>query len=156
MINHMEIIYLSVVLAPLFGSLVAGIFGKDIGKAGAHWIKIIVVSISSILSILAYKHHIIDGAPDYNQALYTWLSSGGIDFQIGFLIDPLSVTMMVVVSFVSWMIHIYTIGYMHDDPGYQRFFSYISMFTFAMLMLVMSNNFLQLFFGWEAVGLVSY
>ena len=156
MINHMEIIYLSVVLAPLFGSLVAGIFGKAIGRAGAHWITIIGVSISSILSILAYKHHIIDGAPDYNQALYTWLSSGGIDFQIGFLIDPLSVTMMVVVSFVSWMIHIYTIGYMHDDPGYQRFFSYISMFTFAMLMLVMSNNFLQLFFGWEAVGLVSY
>ena len=156
MINHMEIIYLSIVLAPLFGSLVAGIFGKVIGRAGAHWVTIIGVSISSILSILAYKHHIIDGAPDYNQALYTWLSSGGIDFQIGFLIDPLSVTMMVVVSFVSWMIHIYTIGYMHDDPGYQRFFSYISMFTFAMLMLVMSNNFLQLFFGWEAVGLVSY
>ena len=95
MINHMEIIYLSIVLAPLFGSLVAGIFGKVIGRAGAHWVTIIGVSISSILSILAYKHHIIDGAPDYNQALYTWLSSGGIDFQIGFLIDPLSVLSLI-------------------------------------------------------------
>ena len=156
MINHMETIYLTIVLAPLVGALLAGLFGSAIGRAGAHWVTIIGVGISSILSMLVYKHHIIDGAPDYNQAVYTWLSSGGIDFQIGFLIDPLSVTMMVVVSFVSWMIHIYTIGYMHDDPGYQRFFSYISLFTFAMLMLVMANNFLQLFFGWEAVGLVSY
>jgi NADH-quinone oxidoreductase subunit L len=156
MINHMETIYLTIVLAPLVGALLAGLFGNAIGRAGAHWVTIIGVGISSILSMLVYKHHIIDGAPDYNQAVYTWLSSGGIDFQIGFLIDPLSVTMMVVVSFVSWMIHIYTIGYMHDDPGYQRFFSYISLFTFAMLMLVMANNFLQLFFGWEAVGLVSY
>jgi NADH-quinone oxidoreductase subunit L len=154
--NHMETIYLVIVLAPLFGSLIAGLFGKKIGRAGAHWVTIIGVAISSILSMLVYKHHIIDGAPDYNQALYTWLTSGGINFQIGFLIDSLSVSMMVVVSFVSWMIHIYTIGYMHKDPGYQRFFSYISLFTFAMLMLVMSNNFLQLFFGWEAVGLVSY
>ena len=156
MTNHIEIIYLAIVLAPLVGALLAGLLGSAIGRAGAHWVTIIGVGISSILSMMAYKHHIIDGAPDYNQAVYTWLSSGGIDFQIGFLIDPLSVTMMVVVSFVSWMIHIYTIGYMHDDPGYQRFFSYISLFTFAMLMLVMSNNFLQLFFGWEAVGLVSY
>ena len=156
MTNHIEIIYLAIVLAPLVGALLAGLLGSAIGRAGAHWVTIIGVGISSILSMMVYKHHIIDGAPDYNQAVYTWLSSGGIDFQIGFLIDPLSVTMMVVVSFVSWMIHIYTIGYMHDDPGYQRFFSYISLFTFAMLMLVMSNNFLQLFFGWEAVGLVSY
>ena len=156
MINHIETIYLTIVLAPLVGALLAGLFGSAIGRAGAHWVTIIGVGISTILSMLVYKHHIIDGAPDYNQAVYTWLSSGGIDFQIGFLIDPLSVTMMVVVSFVSWMIHIYTIGYMHDDPGYQRFFSYISLFTFAMLMLVMANNFLQLFFGWEAVGLVSY
>src|SRR5918996_3399766 len=96
------------------------------------------------------------GAPPFNGTLYTWLSSAGLDLPIGFLIDQLSVTMMVVVTFVSWMIHIYTIGYMHDDPGYQRFFSYISFFTFGMLMLVMANNFLQLFFGWEAVGLASY
>tara|TARA_Y100001960_G_scaffold88834_1_gene95219 strand:- start:11293 stop:13266 length:1974 start_codon:yes stop_codon:yes gene_type:complete len=156
MFNHMETIYLSIVLAPLLGSLVAGLFGNSIGRAGAHWVTIIGVAISSLLSMIVYKHHVINSAPDYNEAVYTWLTSGGIDFQIGFLIDPLSATMMVVVSFVSWMIHIYTIGYMHDDPGYQRFFSYISLFTFAMLMLVMSNNFLQLFFGWEAVGLVSY
>jgi NADH-quinone oxidoreductase subunit L len=156
MFENMENIYLIIVLAPLIGSLIAGLFGNAIGRSGAHWVTIIGVAISSILSMVAYKHHIFDGAADYNAALYTWLSSGGIDFQIGFLVDPLSVTMMVVVTFVSWMIHIYTIGYMHDDPGYQRFFSYISMFTFAMLMLVMSNNFLQLFFGWEAVGVVSY
>jgi NADH-quinone oxidoreductase subunit L len=156
MFENMENIYLTIVLAPLVGSLIAGLFGKVIGRSGAHWVTIIGVAISSILSMVAYKHHMFDGGAVYNQAVYTWLSSGGIDFEIGFLIDPLSVTMMVVVTFVSWMIHIYTIGYMHDDPGYQRFFSYISLFTFAMLMLVMSNNFLQLFFGWEAVGLVSY
>ena len=156
MFENMENIYLIIVLAPLAGSLIAGLFGKIIGRSGAHWITNIGVAASSILSMVAYKHHMFDGAEDYNQTLYTWLSSGGIDFQIGFLIDPLSVTMMVVVTFVSWMIHIYTIGYMHDDPGYQRFFSYISMFTFAMLMLVMSNNFLQLFFGWEGVGVISY
>ncbi|MFL2555716.1 MAG: NADH-quinone oxidoreductase subunit L [Gammaproteobacteria bacterium] len=152
----METFYLVIVLAPLFGSLVAGLFGSLVGRSGAHWVTNIGVGISTILSMLAYKHHVIDGSADFNQAIYTWLSSGGIDFQIGFLIDKLSVTMMVVVSFVSWMIHIYTIGYMRNDPGYQRFFSYISLFTFAMLMLVMSNNFFQLFFGWEAVGLVSY
>ncbi len=156
MTDNMEMIYLTIVLAPLVGSVIAGLFGKVIGRSGAHWVTIIGVAISSILSMIAYKHHMMDGAADYNQAVYTWLTSGGINFEIGFLIDPLSVTMMVVVTFVSWMIHIYTIGYMHDDPGYQRFFSYISLFTFSMLMLVMSNNFLQLFFGWEAVGLVSY
>ena len=156
MFEDMGTIYLIIVLAPLIGSLIAGLFGKVIGRSGAHWVTIIGVAISSILSMVAFKHHIFDGAAVYNETLYTWLVSGGISFEIGFLIDPLSVTMMVVVTFVSWMIHIYTIGYMHDDPGYQRFFSYISMFTFAMLMLVMSNNFLQLFFGWEAVGVVSY
>ncbi len=153
---NMEKVYLAIVLAPLTGAVIAGLFGRLIGRSGAHWVTIIGVALASILSLVAYKHHILDGGADYNQALYTWLLSGGIVFEVGFLIDPLSVTMMVVVSFVSWMIHIYTIGYMHDDPGYQRFFSYISLFTFAMLMLVMSNNFLQLFFGWEAVGLVSY
>ncbi len=156
MMNNMEQIYLAIVLAPLAGSVLAGLFGKLIGRSGAHWVTIIGVAISSILSMVAYKYHMFDGGADYNHDLYIWLSSGGIDFKIGFLIDPLSVTMMTVVTFVSWMIHIYTIGYMHDDPGYQRFFSYISLFTFSMLMLVMSNNFLQLFFGWEAVGLVSY
>ena len=152
----MEKIYLAIVLAPLCGALIAGLFGKTIGRSGAHWITIIGVGISAILSLIAYKHLMFDGGEVYNATVYTWLVSGDLQLHVGFLIDQLSVTMMVVVSFVSWMIHIYTIGYMHDDPGYQRFFSYISLFTFSMLMLVMSNNFLQLFFGWEAVGLVSY
>ena len=152
----METIYLFVVLSPLIASVIAGLFGRQIGRSGAHWITIIGVGISCILSLIAYKHIFYDGGDIYNGAVYTWLESGDLKLQVGFLIDKLSVTMMVVVSFVSWMIHIYTIGYMHDDPGYQRFFSYISLFTFSMLMLVMSNNFLQLFFGWEAVGLVSY
>ncbi len=156
MATYMEQIYLTIVLAPLIGALLAGLAGKIIGRSGAHWVTITGVGVSSILSMIAYKYHVFDGGETYNQTLYTWLSSGGMDFKIGFLIDSLSVTMMVVVTFVSWMIHIYTIGYMYDDPGYQRFFSYISLFTFSMLMLVMSNNFLQLFFGWEAVGLVSY
>ena len=154
--ENMETIYLLVVLSPLIASVIAGLFGRQIGRSGAHWITIIGVGISCILSLIAYKHIFYDGGDIYNGAVYTWLESGDLKLQVGFLIDKLSVTMMVVVSFVSWMIHIYTIGYMHDDPGYQRFFSYISLFTFSMLMLVMSNNFLQLFFGWEAVGLVSY
>ncbi len=156
MTDHMDKIYLAIVLCPLVGSIIAGLFGKTIGRSGAHWVTIIGVGISSILSLIACKHIVFDGGEIYNATVYTWLSSGDLTLEVGFLIDKLSVSMMVVVTFVSWMIHIYTIGYMHDDPGYQRFFSYISLFTFAMLMLVMSNNFLQLFFGWEAVGLVSY
>ena len=156
MFADMETIYLAIVLAPLAGAVIAGLFGGVIGRSGAHWVTIIGVGISSILSMLAYKHIIWDGGAIFNQTIYTWLSVGSLEFNVGFLVDELSVSMMVVVTFVSWMIHIYTIGYMHDDPGYQRFFSYISLFTFAMLMLVMSNNFMQLFFGWEAVGLVSY
>ncbi len=152
----MENIYYTIVLSPLAGAVIAGVFGKFIGRSGAHWVTIIGVGISAILSLLAYKRLMFDGGAVYNQTVYTWLITGGLRLEVGFLIDQLSVTMMVVVSFVSWMIHIYTIGYMRDDPGYQRFFSYISLFTFAMLMLVMSNNFMQLFFGWEAVGLVSY
>ena len=154
--ENMENIYLTIVLAPLIGSIIAGLFGNLIGRSGAHWVTITAVGISSILSLLAYYHLFYNDGEIYNASVYTWLNSGGLHFEIGFLVDQLSVTMMVVVTFVSWMIHIYTIGYMHDDPGYQRFFSYISLFTFSMLMLVMSNNFLQLFFGWEAVGLVSY
>ena len=156
MFDNMENIYLMIVLAPLAGSIIAGLFGRTIGRSGAHWVTIIGVGISTILSMIAYKHLMFDGGEIYNGAVYTWLVSGNLRLEVGFLIDQLSVTMMVVVSFVSWMIHIYTIGYMHDDPGYQRFFSYISLFTFSMLMLVMSNNFMQLFFGWEGVGLVSY
>ena len=152
----MDHVYLAIVLAPLLGAMIAGLAGPLIGRRGAHWVTIIGVGISTILSLLAYKHLMFDGGEVYNSNIYTWLSLGELSFTVGFLVDRLSVTMMVVVSFVSWMIHIYTIGYMHDDPGYQRFFSYISLFTFAMLVLVMSNNFVQLFFGWEAVGLVSY
>lgn len=145
-----------IVLAPLFGAVVAGLFGRVIGRNAAHWITIVGVGVSFALSAVVFWKIVIAGEPSYNANLYTWLESGGIGFQVGFLIDELTATMMVVVTFVSWMVHIYTIGYMHDDPGYQRFFSYISLFTFAMLMLVMANNFMQLFFGWEAVGLVSY
>jgi NADH-quinone oxidoreductase subunit L len=156
MFENMENIYLAIVIAPLLGSVIAGLFGRVIGRAGAHWVTIIGVGVSSILSMVAFKYIVFDGGEEFNQTIYTWLSIGNLDMNVGFLVDRLSVTMMVVVTFVSWMIHIYTIGYMHDDPGYQRFFSYISLFTFAMLMLVMSNNFMQLFFGWEGVGLVSY
>jgi len=154
--ENMENIYLAIVLAPLIGSIIAGMGGKLIGRNGAHRVTILAVGISSILSLIAYYNLFYNGGEIYNATIYTWLNSGDLHFEIGFLVDQLSVTMMVVVTFVSWMIHIYTIGYMHDDPGYQRFFSYISLFTFSMLMLVMANNFLQLFFGWEAVGLVSY
>ena len=145
-----------IVLAPLVGAVVTGLFGRALGRSGAHWVANIGVAISFFLSLSVFWRIVIEGELTYNDNLYTWLESGGVLFQIGFLIDELSATMMVVVTFVSWMVHIYTIGYMRDDPGYQRFFSYISLFTFSMLMLVMANNFLQLFFGWEAVGLVSY
>ena len=152
----MENVYLAIVLAPLIAAIVAGLFGRQIGRAGAHTITILGVGVAFVLSALVAKDVFIDGAEVFNQAIYTWAVVGDLSMEIGFLIDPLSALMMVVVTFVSLMVHVYTIGYMHDDPGYQRFFSYISLFTFAMLMLVMSNNFLQLFFGWEAVGLVSY
>jgi len=152
----MDTIYLTIVLAPLLASVIAGLFGRRIGRAGAHRVAIAGVGLSFLLSLIAFKHVVLDDAGTYNATVYTWLIAGGIPLEIGFLVDRLSATMMVVVTFVSWMVHIYTIGYMRDDPGYQRFFSYISLFTFAMLMLVMANNFLQLFFGWEAVGLVSY
>jgi NADH-quinone oxidoreductase subunit L len=141
-------------LAPLVGAIAAGLFGKAVGRRGAHWITCIGVAVSLAISIQALLA-VLDGAR-FNQTIYEWMQIGGLKMEIGFLIDGLTAMMMVVVSFVSLMVHIYTIGYMADDPGYQRFFSYISLFTFSMLMLVMSNNFLQLFFGWEAVGLVSY
>jgi NADH-quinone oxidoreductase subunit L len=146
---------LIIVLAPLLASIIAGIAGRVIGRIGAHCLTIAGVALSCGLSIHVLMQ-LLDGAPVFNDAVYTWLVSDGITMQIGFLIDRLSALMMVVVTFVSLCVHVYTIGYMHDDAGYQRFFSYISLFTFSMLMLVMSNNFLQLFFGWEAVGLVSY
>jgi NADH-quinone oxidoreductase subunit L len=150
----MPVLYLLVPLAPLAGALVAGLFGWLIGRRASHLITIAGMVISMAASFVVFRDVLAGNT--FNGAVYTWLTTGDVTLQIGFLIDKLSATMMVVVTFVSLMVHVYTIGYMADDPGYQRFFSYISLFTFSMLMLVMSNNFLQLFFGWEAVGLVSY
>ena len=152
----MESIYLAIPLASLFGAIIAGFFGKQIGRSASHWVTILGVATSFVLALVVLKDVMIDGAEVYNESLYVWMVSDGIRFEVGFLVDGLTALMMVVVTSVSLMVHVYTIGYMHDDPGYQRFFSYISLFTFSMLMLVMSNNFLQLFFGWEAVGLISY
>ena len=147
---------LIVALAPLVGAIVAGLFRNQIGRVGAHTVTIAGVALSCALSLYVLYQLVWGGAQPYNANLYTWLQVGGIDAHVGFLVDRLTAMMMVVVTFVSLMVHVYTIGYMADDDGYQRFFSYIALFTFSMLMLVMSNNFLQLFFGWEAVGLVSY
>ncbi|MCH7893538.1 MAG: NADH-quinone oxidoreductase subunit L [Proteobacteria bacterium] len=152
----MESIYLTIVLAPLLAAIVAGLFGRQIGRAGAHWVTILAVGLSCGLSLYVLKGIVVDGDPVFNGAVYTWADIDGLHMEVGFLIDRLAALMMAIVTFISFMVHIYTIGYMRDDPGYQRFFSYISLFTFSMLMLVMSNNFVQLFFGWEAVGLVSY
>jgi NADH-quinone oxidoreductase subunit L len=147
-------LYLLVPLAPLFGAVLAGLFGKMIGRTGAHVVTVLGVTVSFVASIFIFQD--VQAGHHFNGTIYTWLESGGLKLEVGFLIDSLTVMMMLVVTFVSLMVHVYTIGYMADDPGYQRFFSYISLFTFSMLMLVMSNNFVQLFFGWEAVGLVSY
>ncbi|WP_374662387.1 NADH-quinone oxidoreductase subunit L [Inhella sp.] len=145
---------LAVPLAPLVGCIIAGLFGKVVGRRGAHMVTILGVAISAVISFMTLLA-VIDGAR-FNATIYEWMVVGGLKMEIGFLVDGLTAMMMVVVTSVSLMVHIYTIGYMSEDPGYQRFFSYISLFTFSMLMLVMSNNMLQLFFGWEAVGLVSY
>jgi NADH-quinone oxidoreductase subunit L len=143
-------------LLPLAAAVIAGLLRKQVGRSGAHWAAILGVAVSFLLSAWVLYQQMYEGLGTQNLTIYTWMVSDGIRFEIGFLIDHLTSLMMVVVSFVSLMVHIYTVGYMSDDPGYQRFFSYIALFTFSMLMLVMSNNFLQLFFGWEAVGLVSY
>ena len=164
----MREVLLTVILAPLIGALIAGFFGHRIGRRGAHTVTIAGVAAACVASFYTLKRLALDGDPAIEMSLYTWALSEGVRFEIGFLVDRLTALMMVVVTFVSLMVHIYTIGYMaHDEEnwpddsrvrkhGYQRFFSYIALFTFSMLMLVMSNNFLQLFFGWEAVGLVSY
>jgi NADH-quinone oxidoreductase subunit L len=150
----MQNLYLLVPMAPLAGAIAAGLFGNVLGRTWSHRITIALMMVSFFASLVIFQdvldQHI------YNGTVYRWMSSGSASFEVGFLIDRLSVLMMLVVTFVSLMVHIYTIGYMAEDPGYQRFFSYISLFTFSMLMLVMANNFAQLFFGWEAVGLVSY
>src|SRR6187399_1482096 len=142
-------------MAPLVGAIVAGLFGKQIGRVGAHTVTILGVLVSFLISAWVLYVVAVDGAR-FNAPIYEWMRVGPLKMEIGFLVDGLTAMMMTVVTFVSLMVHVYTIGYMADDPGYQRFFSYISLFTFSMMMLVMANNFLQLFFGWEAVGLVSY
>lgn len=147
---------LIIVLAPLLGALIAGLFGRQVGRAGAHTVTILGVAVSCALSAWVLWQLTAQGAAPYNQNVYTLFEVGSFSAHVGFMVDRLTAMMMVVVTFVSLLVHVYTIGYMKDDPGYQRFFSYISLFTFSMLMLVMSNNFFQLFFGWEAVGLVSY
>ena len=150
----MKTLYLVVPLAPLAGAIVAGLWGRAIGRANAHRVTILSVLASFVGSCVIFADVLAGNT--WNGSVYTWVTSGETRLEVGFLIDRLSALMMIVVSFVSLMVHVYTIGYMAEDPGYQRFFSYISLFTFSMLMLVMANNFLQLFFGWEAVGLVSY
>ena len=162
----MKTLYLLVPLAPLVGAILAGFFGRILGRAGAHTITSLGVAVSFVLSVIIFQD--VQAGNTFNGTVYQWMESGGLKLEVGFLIDQLTVLMMLVVTFVSLMVHIYTIGYMaHDEENwpdgskagtnsYQRFFSYISLFTFSMLMLVMSNNFVQLFFGWEAVGLVSY
>jgi NADH-quinone oxidoreductase subunit L len=149
-------VLLAIALLPLLASIIAGLFGRYIGRVGAHLITIGAVALSCWLSLGVLRGIYWQGVPVYDAPVYTWLVSDGMTMQVGFLIDRLTALMMAVVTFVSLCVHVYTIGYMRDDPGYTRFFSYISLFTFSMLMLVMSNNFMQLFFGWEAVGVVSY
>jgi NADH-quinone oxidoreductase subunit L len=152
----MQNVYLWIVLAPLFGAVITGLFGLKIGRSRSHLVAISGVVVSFLLSLVVLYHHILYGAASYDCTVYTWMTIEGICLKIGFLVDNLTAVMICTVTFISLMVHIYTVGYMQDDDGYQRFFSYISLFTFAMLMLVMANNFLQLFFGWEGVGLVSY
>jgi NADH-quinone oxidoreductase subunit L len=147
---------LAIPMLPLIAALLAGLAGKQIGRAGSALVTIAAVAISCLLSLFVLKQLLIDHVPNYQGTVYTWLVSDGVHMQVGFLIDRLTALMMAVVTFVSLCVHVYTVGYMDDDPGYQRFFAYISLFTFSMLMLVMANNFMQLFFGWEAVGVVSY
>jgi len=151
---------LAVPMAPLVGAILAGVLGTQfggnwIGRRMSHSLTILGVLVAFILSAMTLNSVIVDGAY-FNETLYTWMQVGSLKMEVGFLVDSLTAMMMCVVTFVSLMVHIYTIGYMQEDEGYNRFFAYISLFTFSMLMLVMSNNMLQLFFGWEAVGLVSY
>ncbi len=149
-------ILLTIALAPLVGCVLAGFLGKFLGRAGSHTATILGVALSCALSFYVLYQLTLGGVPEYNQNIYTWFQIGPFNASVGFMVDRLTALMLVVVSFVSLLVHVYTIGYMADDDGYTRFFSYISLFTFSMFMLVMSNNFMQLFFGWEAVGLVSY
>ncbi len=152
----LELTLLLIPLLPLAAAAIAGLLRKQVGRSGAHWAAILGVAAAFVLSAWVLYQQVFAGLLTQNFTVYTWMLADGIRFEVGFLIDHLTSLMMCVVTFVSLMVHVYTIGYMQHDPGYQRFFSYIALFTFSMLMLVMSNNFMQLFFGWEAVGLVSY
>ena len=149
-------VLLIIALAPLAGALIAGLLRNPIGRVGAHSVTIAGVGLSCVLSFYVLYQLVWGGASTYNENVYTWFQVGDFSTHVGFMIDRLTALMMVVVTFVSLCVHVYTIGYMADDDGYQRFFSYIALFTFSMLMLVMANNFFQLFVGWELVGLVSY
>lgn len=149
-------IALVMTLLPLIGALIAGLLGKRIGRITTHRIVVSMVAISFFLSCYLFKTLVLDGHPAVDETFYTWATAGSAHFDVAFLLDRLSALMCMIVLFVSFMVHIYTIGYMADDPGYTRFFSYVSLFTFAMLVLVLSDNFLLMFFGWEGVGLVSY
>ncbi|MEZ5653504.1 MAG: NADH-quinone oxidoreductase subunit L [Burkholderiaceae bacterium] len=150
----MKTVYVIAAFAPLIGAILAGLFGRALGRTNAHRATIAGVALSFLASVWVFID--VMNGHTFNGTVYEWATVGGVRMEVGFLIDSLTATMMCVVTFVSLMVHVYTIGYMADDPGYQRFFAYISLFTFSMMMLVMANNFLQLFFGWEAVGLVSY
>jgi NADH-quinone oxidoreductase subunit L len=147
---------LAAVLFPLMGATIAGLFAKQIGHKGAQWATITGVGFSLLCSLWLLKLSIFDHAPIVNETIYTWCFTGAHIFNVGFLIDQMTVLMMVTVNTVSLLVHIYSIGYMEGDKGYQRFFAYMSLFTFFMLVLTLANNFLVLFFGWEGVGLVSY
>jgi len=148
-------ISLGIILAPLLGAIISGLLCRKISTRSAHRVTIALMFISFGCAVYLAKAVLMEGQSYYGN-LYTWAMSGSFHFYVGLMIDNLTVMMMVTVTFVSLLVHIYSIGYMHGDGGYQRFFSYISLFTFAMLMLVLANNFLQLFFGWEGVGVVSY
>lgn len=156
MTNYLLQIALAIILLPLLGSLIAGLFGRVIGKRATHWVTISLVGLAFLLSCYVYKAIVLDGSPTVEGIVYNWIKSGAFQFDIALLVDRLSATMLLIVTFVSLAVHVYSIGYMEEDPGNQRFFCYVSLFTFSMLTLVLANNFLLLFFGWEGVGLVSY
>lgn len=154
--NHFLSIAELIMFLPLIGALIAGLLGNQIGRQATHWITISLVGVSFILSSYLFVMIVLLNQPAVEGSIYNWMTAGAYQFNIGLLLDKLSITMITIVTFVSFMVHIYTVGYMAEDPGYQRFFSYVSLFTFAMLTLVLANNFVLLFFGWEGVGLVSY
>ena len=154
--NYLLSIAVAVILLPLAGAMIAGLIGKKIGASATHWVTITLVAVAFFLSCYLFSVFVIAGHPMMEGLLYHWVKTGPFSFDVAILLDRLSITMCIIVLFVSLMVHIYTIGYMAGDPGYERFFSYVSLFTFSMLTLVLANNFLLMFFGWEGVGLVSY